>query len=50
MEKFILDNNLRVKYKQNIRETVIQKYDQKDVWNATINEYHLIINQFYSKI
>ena len=49
MENFILDNNLRVKHKQNIRETVIQKYDQKDVWNATINEYHLIINQFYSK-
>ena len=49
MEKFILDKNLRVEQKQNIRETVIQKYDQKDVWNATIDEYHIIINQYYSK-
>ena len=49
MEKFILDKNLRVEQKQNIRETVIKKYDQKDVWNATIDEYHIIINQYYSK-
>ena len=49
MERFILDMNLRIDHKQKIRETIIQKYEQKDVWNATINEYHTIIDQYYSK-
>ncbi len=49
MERFILDMNLRINHKQKIRETIIKKYEQKDVWNATINEYHTIIDQYYSK-
>ena len=49
MEKFIIDKKLRVDQKQKIRETVIRKYNQKDVWNEIIDEYKIIINQYYSK-
>ena len=49
MERFIIDKNLRVDHKQKIREIIIQKYNQKDIWAATIDEYHIIINQYYFK-
>jgi glycosyltransferase involved in cell wall biosynthesis len=49
MERFILDLNLRINHKQIIRETIIKKYEQKDVWYATIYEYHTVIDQYYSK-
>ncbi len=48
IERYILDNNLRNNHKQKIRQNIIQKYNQKDVWNATIEEYHNIINEYYS--
>lgn len=50
IEKFILDMNLRINKKQKIRENIIQKFNQKEVWTATINEYYTIINEYYSKI
>jgi glycosyltransferase involved in cell wall biosynthesis len=50
IEKFILDMNLRINQKQKIRENIIQKFNQKEVWTATINEYYTIINEYYSKI
>lgn len=50
IEKFILDMNLRINQKQKIRENIIQKFSQKEVWSATINEYYNIINEYYSKI
>ena len=40
------DNNLRNNHKKKIRQNIIQKYNQKDVWNATIEEYHNIINEY----
>jgi glycosyltransferase involved in cell wall biosynthesis len=49
MERFIIDKNLRVGHKQKIRENVIKKYDQKDVWTAIIDEYYVILNKYYSK-
>jgi glycosyltransferase involved in cell wall biosynthesis len=49
MERFILDFNLRINHKQNIREIIIKKYEQKDVWYATIDEYQTIIDQYYAK-
>jgi glycosyltransferase involved in cell wall biosynthesis len=48
IERYILDNNLRNNHKKKIRQNIIQKYNQKDVWNATIEEYHNIINEYYS--
>ena len=42
--------NLRINKKQKIRENIIQKFNQKEVWTATINEYYTIINEYYSKI
>ena len=49
MEIYILDKILRINHKQKIRENITRKYDQQFVWNATIDEYHTIINQYNTK-
>ncbi len=43
IEKYIRDSNLRILNKQFIRQNIVNRFNQIDVWNATIDEYNKII-------
>lgn len=43
MEKVLSDNRLRAELVKNVRKTIVDRYEQKFVWNAIKNEYDILL-------
>ena len=45
IEKMILDSDLRIKLSLNSRKYIMDRYNQKKVWDATLNEYKIALTK-----